>query len=182
MLESPLLRLHNGMFLLHLVISIIDQALLLDFILLLHRVHIPPLLNLLYQALLQRVMLGLALEGFPLKLVCDFEFLSLFSLGDEAGEELIFLDLALREARQLALLVLIHDGFLPRNAPPHPLHVIILIFHEWRHSRVQVFNQLLSCVKVLNNLFFFCLEIIGGRAVLQILVLLHLDRRDAINI
>ena len=106
----------------------------------------------------------------------------MFSLGDEAGEELIFLDLALREARQLALLVLIHDGFLPRNALPHPLHVIILIFHEGRHSRVQVLNQFLSCAKVLYNLFFFCLKIIGGRTVLQILVLLHLDRRDAINI
>ena len=154
----------------------------MDFILLVHRVHIPPLLNLLHQALLQRVILGLALVGFPLELVSDFEFLSLFSLGDEAGEELIFLDLALREARQLALLVLIHDGLLPRDALPHPLHVIILIFHEGRHSRVQVLNQLLSCAKVLYNLFFFCLKIIGGRTVLQILVLLHLDRRDAINI
>ena len=106
----------------------------------------------------------------------------MFSLHDEPGEELIFLDLALREARQLALLVLIYDGFLPRNAFPHPLHVIILIFHEWRHSRVQVLDQFLSRVKVLYNLFFICLEVVGGRSVLQILVFLHLDRRDTINI
>ena len=89
-----------------------------------------PLLNLIHQVLLKRVIVRLSFERFSLNRVADFEILSLLCLGDKSCNELVFFELSCGVVGQLALRVLVCDGVLPGDIFSHSLHVIVLIFHE----------------------------------------------------
>ena len=63
------------------------------FILLVHLILHMPLLNLIHQVLLKRVIVRLSFERFSLNRVADFEILSLLCLGDKSCNELVFFEL-----------------------------------------------------------------------------------------
>ena len=151
MLKLAFLGLHDCMLLFHEVISIINKALLLQFVLLFHLGHPLIVLNLLHQVLLISFVVILALKMFSLHGIADLVFSSLLVLREHCSDTIVFLLFTLRETVQSAtVFVLARDGFLSCNAILHTLHVIVLILHEWRHSRVQVMNLLAAIFEVLD--------------------------------
>ena len=151
MLKLAFLGLHNGVLLSHNVISIVNQAFLFQFVLFIHlHLHLP-LLYLLHQVLLQRIVLILALERFTLQVVADFEILSLLGFRAHRCDKFVLFHLGLCVALQTTCSVLACDGVLPCDVIFHPLHVIVLILHEWGHACVQVFDHFVAIFEVLNR-------------------------------
>ena len=130
MLKLTLLCLHDCVLLSQNIISINFLALLVKLVLFFHlRLHLS-LLDLLHEICLKSIVVILALKGLTLKRVADFEIFPLLIILYQRRNKLILSLLILGEIHQFALVVLISDCFLPRDAIFHSLHVIILVFHE----------------------------------------------------
>lgn len=181
-LELSLLCLHDGMLLLQHVVPVVHEALLFELVLFFHLCLHLPLLDLLDQVALQSIVVELALEGFVLQRVADFQILPLLGDLDHLRYELIFPGFSLRVVHELARGVLTGDGVLARDAVFHPLHVVVLVLHERRNGRAQVLDQLATVVIILDQVLLVFVKPIGVRPVAQVLVVFNLYRGDAVRV